>query len=133
MEFLSDEWLEAAAAEIGGALEAAGVEVPDVTIQYVVSGAPAGKVAVVVVLAGGGLAELRRGKHPGADVTVSLSAAHALEILGGRLRPEVGFMRGDIKVEGRHRVWLLDLQACRRAQPVVAALARLADATDPLG
>ncbi|RMH68099.1 MAG: hypothetical protein D6683_17265 [Actinomyces sp.] len=132
MEFLSEEWLEAARAELGGAVEAARASVPDLTVQYVVSGTPSGKVAVVARIADGALVELGTGKAPDADVTVSLSAPLALAILAGDLAPEVGFMRGDIKVEGRHRLWLLDLRDCRRSPTVREALARLAAATDPL-
>lgn len=132
MEFLSEEWLEAARAELGAAVEAVEAQVPDLTVQYVVSGAPSGKVAVVARIADGTLVELGAGKAPDADVTVSLSAPLALEILTGELAPEVGFMRGDIKVDGRHRLWLLDLGGCRRSSAVREALARLAAATDPL-
>ncbi|MEZ5165215.1 MAG: SCP2 sterol-binding domain-containing protein [Acidimicrobiales bacterium] len=51
----------------------------------------------------------------GADVTVALPFADAVAVLTGETSAEAAYMRGALKVEGHHALWLLDLGPVRHA------------------
>ncbi len=120
--FLSDAFL-AEAGRILGALDPAGDA--DVSIQYVVSGAPDGKVGVVVTVSTGRVTSVEPGKIADPDITVSLAYDEALAILSGEITADASFMRGAVKVEGDHASWLLDLRDLR-----AAAIGSLVDLID---
>jgi hypothetical protein len=127
MELFDDAWLAAAADALR---DLPAVEGADVVIDYVVSGAPGGKVTVGATLEHGRLTRLETGASPEADVTVSLSAPTAMALLTGELTPDAGYMNGSLKVEGDHPRWLLDLRVSRAA--ALTALGPVAAATEPL-
>lgn len=120
--FLTDDWLTEAAGVLGG-LDPVG-EV-DATLQYVVSGAPDGKVQVAVTVEGGKVTGVQTGKVEDPDLTITLAYDEALAILAGDTTADASFMRGAVKVEGSHAVWLLDLRDLRSV-----ALPALADLLD---
>lgn len=124
--FLTEDWLEEAAAALGALAERPGI---DADVQYVVSGAPGGKVQVRMEMRSGRITGLAVGKHDDPGCTVTLSYADAVALFAGDLRPEVAFMTGRVKVEGDHRIWLLDLRPVRGDDETGAALAGLRETT----
>lgn len=120
--FLTDEWLEEAAAALAVLPEHPGI---DADVQYVVSGAPAGKVQVRAEVRSGRITDLAVGKHDDPGCTVSMSYAEAVALFLGELGPEVAFMSGRVKVEGDHRIWLLDMRPMRGDGAMGAALTAL--------
>jgi putative sterol carrier protein len=120
--FLTEGWLEEAAAALAVLPDRPGV---DADVQYVVSGAPGGKVQVRAAVRSGRITELAVGRHDDPDCTVTLSYADAVALFLGELGPEVAFMSGRVKVEGDHRVWLLDMRPMRGDDAMGAALSAL--------
>jgi hypothetical protein len=120
--FLTEDWLEEAAAAFAVLPDRPGV---DADVQYVVSGAPGGKVQVRAAVRSGRITELAVGKHDDPDCTVTLSYADAVALFLGELGPEVAFMSGQVKIEGDHRVWLLDIRPMRGDDAMGAALSAL--------
>lgn len=124
--FLSDEWLAEAAAALSALPELDGV---DGTVQYVVTGAPQGKLQFFAAVRSGQVIDLAAGKAADPGCTVTLTYTDAVSMLEGELSPEVAFMSGRAKVEGDHRVWLLDLRPLRSSAPCAAARARIRAST----
>lgn len=124
-EFLTDEWFEMARGALAG-LPAGG---PTESVQYVVSGASAGKVQFVLAVTNGQLAALAAGKSDDVSCTVQLAAKDALAILKGSLSRDVAFMRGDLKIDGDYGAYVLRLAPWFASPPVAAALASIAAAT----
>ncbi|MEM7142593.1 MAG: SCP2 sterol-binding domain-containing protein [Actinomycetota bacterium] len=112
MNIFDDDWL-AAAAEALGALD----ELPGASaiIDYVIAGAPDGKVTVGVTLADGRVAAMAIGKSKDPDLVISLKYDDALAILTGELSSDAGFMSGALKVEGAYERWLLEFRPIRVA------------------
>ena len=106
-----------------GALEPVGDT--DATVHYVVSGTPDGKLEVGIDIAGGHVESLTEGKPSGADITVTLAYDVVRSLLDGEVTADAAYMRGAVKVEGAHAVWLLDLRDLR-----TAAFDALADLLD---
>jgi hypothetical protein len=125
-DFLSEEWLLEVEDALADLPEIDGV---DGIVQYVVSGAPDGKVQFHAEVRSGRLVAIAKGKHPDPQCAVTLDYADAVALFEQGLRAEVAFMSGRAKVEGDHRVWLLDLRPLRRSDQVGAALAALRDTT----
>lgn len=120
MALFDDEWIDTTAATLAALPAADG---GDLVVDYVVSGAPGGKVTLGVTVDGGRVVRLERGGSPDPDVVLSMSHDTAVAILAGTLSPDAGYMNGAVKVEGAHARWLLDLRAVR-----ATALAALVDA-----
>jgi hypothetical protein len=120
--FLTEDWLEEAATAFAVLPDRPGI---DADVQYVVSGAPGGKVQVRAAVRSGRITELAVGKHDDPDCTVTLSYADAVALFLGELGPEVGFMSGRVKIDGDHRVWLLDMRPIRADDAMGAALTAL--------
>jgi putative sterol carrier protein len=100
VKYLSDEWLEQAAA----ALESA--DVPDdaeMVIQYEVSGGGNGKVRYVLVVRDGA-ATIVPGKQADAPVTFTLDYDTAVAVVTGEVSAQVAFMQGRMKLAGDVRV-----------------------------
>jgi len=117
---LSDEWFAAANSALA-ALPSAG-EV-DAVVQWAVSASPEGKVTFHAVIEDGVISALAMGKASDATAAVSCSFDTFEALLAGDLSPDAAFMDASIKVEGDHKVWLLDLRGVRGA--ALAALAEL--------
>ncbi len=124
--FLTDEWFADALAA-SAALAPAGAV--DATVQWVVSGAPGGKVNCFVVVRGGTVAELAAGKRADASCTVQCSFAVARALLEGTLSSDVAFMRGDLKIDGDYAAYVLRLDALTRAPGADEVRRRVLEAT----
>ena len=124
--FLSDEWLTEARVALA---DLPSIDGADGVVQYTVSGAPEGKVQVHVVVRSGRVTSIEPGKHREPDCIVSLAHPEAVALFSGELTPDVAFMSGRVKVEGDHRVWLLDLRPVRASEQFGAALASLRKTT----
>ncbi len=108
---LSEAWL-VSAREVIEALPPVGDV--DATVQYTVTGGPDGKRLIGVVISEGIVTGIEAGKIQDTDFQVSLSHEICVEILEGSLTPEAAFMRGGLKVDGDHAIWLVDLRHWRR-------------------
>lgn len=124
--FLSEEWLLEVEDALADLPEIEGV---DGIVQYVVSGAPDGRVQFHAEARSGQLVAIGPGKHPGPQCTVTLTYEDAVALFEQGLSAEVAFMSGRAKVEGDHRVWLLDLRPLRRSDQVGEALGALRETT----
>jgi hypothetical protein len=118
MEIFGDEWLAAATDALSALPEIDGVSA---VVDYVIAGAPSGKVIIGVTVDNGRPTAVAAGKSADPDVVVSLKYAVALEILAGDLSGDAAFMNGALKVEGAHEQWMLELRPVRLA--AIAALA----------
>lgn len=117
-DFLSDEYLadaEQRAASVGAHGSS------DVIVRYVVSGAPAGKVQFTAVIEGGAVTSVSSVTDADPDITVTLTAPAAQALLAGETTADESYMRGTVKIEGDHVMWLLGLRELRAA--VLDALA----------
>lgn len=112
MDIFDDEWLAAAAAALG---ELPSLDDADAVIDYVVSGAPAGKTTIGVTVEGGKVTTIVPGKSADPDLVISMKYEAALKILMGEMSSDAGFMNGALKVEGAHERWMLDLRPVRIA------------------
>ena len=124
MRLFDDDWMAAAAEALGELPEIDGA---DAVIDYVVSGAPDGKVTLGVTMTQGRVSELTTGKSSDPDVVISLKYDDAVALLTGELTGDVAYMNAALKVEGDHKRWLLDLREPRRA--AVEALASVMQGT----
>jgi putative sterol carrier protein len=124
--FLTEDWLEEAAAAFAVLPDRPGI---DADVQYVISGAPGGKVQVCAAVRSGRITELAVGKHDDPDCTVTLSYADAVALFLGELGPEVAYMSGRVKIDGDHRIWVLDMRPIRGDGAVGAALSALREAS----
>ena len=113
MQYLSDEWIEAADASLSGAWasqaadedpttpdDGRGVLTGTTTIQYTVSGTPQGKVTYCLSF-DETEAGITKGKaDSGADATMELDYETAVAIATGASSPQVAFMQGNLKLGG---------------------------------
>jgi putative sterol carrier protein len=74
-----------------------GAEGMDATIQFDLSGEGGGQWYVSIA---GGRASVAKGKAPAANMTISTSAADYLEMIEGRLDPQMAFMGGRLSLGG---------------------------------
>jgi len=95
----------------------------DAVVQYAVSANPEGKVTFHAVIEAGVVIELVAGKatDPIAKISCSFDTFEAL--VAGDKSTDAAFMDGSIKVEGNHKIWLLDLRSVRAS--ALAALSEL--------
>jgi hypothetical protein len=126
VKLLSEEWLAFVREQAEALPELPGVSL---VMQHVVSGSPAGKVQCGVEVRDGRLAGCAVGKRADAACTVTWSYADALAALRGA-DLDVAFMRGELKVDGDYRRFLLDLRQVFATPSGAAFLAAVRDATD---
>jgi ubiquinone biosynthesis protein UbiJ len=105
--FLTDEWFALVRDAAASWPAREGV---DASLQFVVAGAPSGKLQFVVRVVEGRITEMARGKSDAVDCTVQLSCAHACALAQGTLDREVAYMRGDLKIDGNYTAYLLHLE-----------------------
>ncbi len=100
VQYLSDEWMTAAAADLAASdsLKAATSDA-ELTIQYEVAGAPGGKAAYAITV-DRGTVTLEPGPHPDAQVRFELDYSSAAEIARGDLSAQAAFMQGKLKLGG---------------------------------
>jgi hypothetical protein len=117
-QFLSEDWFTEATATLA-ALPSAGDA--SAVLQYAISGGPDGKVTCHAVIEGGVVTGIAPGKADSPDVVATLTFDEAFAVLNGVHSTDTSFMRGAVKIEGDHVVWLLELRDVREA--AFAALA----------
>ena len=100
MQYLSDEWMTAAAADLAASesLREATSDA-ELTIQYEVAGAPGGKAAYGISFDHGTVA-LEPGPHKDAQVRFELDYSSASAIASGELSAQAAFMQGKLKLGG---------------------------------
>lgn len=96
-DWLSAEWLEAAAGLCGSLPEVPGAN-GSVTLAFVT--APRKEVAIHWRYADGRPVDGAPGPVPEPDLALSLAAADAADVVSGRVEPSVAFMRGRLKASG---------------------------------
>lgn len=126
MKLLSDEWLAFVNENAAALPERPGVSL---VMQHVVSGAPTGKVQCGVEVRDGRLVACAVGKRPDATCTVTWTYPDALAALRGA-DLDVAFMRGNLKIDGDYRAFLLDLREMFRSPEGVALITAIRDATE---
>lgn len=105
MQYLSDEWIDAADAALAAAWESARVGSDErsdgsTTLGYTITGAPQGK-ATYHLFTGENGAGVAAGKPEGdADATMELDYDTAVQIARGETSPQVAFMQGRLKLGG---------------------------------
>lgn len=125
--FLSEGWLAQLARK--------GAELPEVTgadlvLQHEIAGAPDGKVRFFLEWRSGRLVAAQLGKHANPDVVVQAKAPEAIQLLEGRMDPDVAYMQGRLKVDGDYRRLLIDLREWRSSAPYRALWAAMAEITE---
>lgn len=125
MQLLDPDWLAAAAAALADLPESEGASA---VVDYVVSGAPQGKLTIGVVVDNGRVTTVAQRKSAAPDIVVSAGYDVVSSILRGRISADVAYMNGTLKVDGAHARWMLDLRPVRRA--AVEALAPLMGDTE---
>lgn len=125
--FLSQEWLDLHASLSTDLPARSGATA---TLQFVVTGAPAGEVSYVVAIADGRLAAVRLGRDDDAEVTFTESFADAVAIARGELDLHVGFMQGRVKFAGDMGALMavLPLTQSDEYQTLLASVAAATDA-----
>ncbi len=100
VQFLSDEWM-ASATETLAAHEgfSGAIDGVDLSIQFVVTDAPAGEVNYHLDIADGS-STMESGSKDDADVTVTNDYETAAAIAKGELNTQMAFMTGKLKVAG---------------------------------
>lgn len=127
MQYLSDEWIDAADAALSEGWDASDDEGDDTTIAYTVSGTPRGKVTYHLHFGphGAGVATGLPEDDP--DVTMELDYDTAREIERAETSAQVAFMQGRIKLGGDVTVLL---RGAERLAAVGDVLGSLRDRTD---
>ena len=105
--FLCEAWL-AELAERAIGLSAG--DTPDVSVRYVITGSPHGKVQFRVVIADGRVAGVAVGADGDADVTATLKYSDAVGQFTGNLEPDVAYMTGRCKLVGAYSRYLYDMR-----------------------
>jgi len=111
-EFPSEEWIDSARTILHAVPADSDV---DATIQYTITDAPDGKIVLGLTVDGGVAVSLKSGRISKPSCKISLSADTAGQILDGALDVDVAYMRGVIKVEGDHALWLVGMRPWRKA------------------
>lgn len=100
IEYLSDEWMEAANDAVTKSAELARAAAgQDVTIAYDVTGTPSGRVRYGLSFKDGA-ASVTKGKHDDAKAAFSLDYDTATQIAKGELSAQAAFMQGRMKLDG---------------------------------
>ena len=111
-DFLSDEWFEALK-NLGG--KSPVFEGASLSCQYEISGTPEGKVRLYMTWKEGVLSDVSKGKLDNPDCLFNMKFEHAKELFFGDGSVEEAFMRGDLKIEGDYKKFLLDLYDWRQS------------------
>ena len=111
-DFLSDQWV--------GELKNLGSKLPKVqgasiSCQYEISGTPEGKIRYYIVWKEGSVSEASKGKLDNPECRFTAKYDDIREIFFGRISTEEAFMRGDLKVEGDYKKFLVDLHDWRHS------------------
>ena len=111
-DFLSDEWVEV--------LQNLGSKLPkiqgvSVSCQYEISGTPDGKIRYYIVWKDGKVSDVSKGKKDDPECRFTVKYEDAKEILFGKVSAEEAFMRGDLKIEGDYKKFLVDLHDWRQS------------------
>jgi len=96
-KYLTQEWLDEARELAKSQPERPGASA---TIQYVISGAPAGEVKYYWVLQDGRLLESQLGQIADPVLTMTFKYDDAVKVQQGELDPNTAFMQGRMKVSG---------------------------------
>lgn len=107
-DWLSPEWAEKAAALCRLLPEAPGAQ-GSVSLSFVV--APRREIGFHWIYDAGRVARSGPGPAAEADLTLSLAASDAAEVLAGRVEPSVAFMRGRLKATGDGGILLAFLES----------------------
>lgn len=104
MQYLSDEWIEAADTALAAAWASAGDDAGDrggsTTIGYTVTGTPAGKATYHLFVGDDGAGLVAGAAAGDADTTMELDYDTAVQIAKGETSPQVAFMQGRLKLGG---------------------------------
>ncbi|MFZ4520020.1 MAG: SCP2 sterol-binding domain-containing protein [Microthrixaceae bacterium] len=122
MQYLSDEWLDEAAAALAAApaLTGEAAEV-DLTVAYEVTAAPGGKCSYAVRLSEGRLS-LERPSPKDPPVSFTLDYDTAAEVARGDVSVQAAFMQGRLKLGGDVTVLLRDAGALAGIDDALADL-----------
>jgi putative sterol carrier protein len=129
VQYLSDEWIEAADATLATAWKSGGARSDEdadstTTLGYTITATPQGKVTYHL-FAGDDGAGVAAGKPGGdADATMELDYDTAVQIAKGETSPQVAFMQGRLKLGGD--VTLL-IKGAERLSVIGDALASIED------
>jgi putative sterol carrier protein len=111
-DFLSDQWVEELK-NLGSKLPK--VQGASISCQYEISGTPEGKIRYYIVWKEGSVSEASKGKLDNPECRFTAKYDDIREILFGRISTEEAFMRGDLKVEGDYKKFLVDLHDWRHS------------------
>lgn len=111
-DFLSDEWVEALK-NLGSKLSK--IQGVSVSCQYEISGTPDGKIRYYIVWEDGKVSDVSKGKMDHPECRFTAKYEDAKEILAGKVSAEEAFMRGDLKIEGDYKKFLVDLHDWRQS------------------
>ena len=111
-DFLSDQWVEELK-NLGSKLPK--VQGASISCQYEISGTPEGKIRYYIVWKEGSVSEASKGKLDNPECRFTAKYDDIREIFFGRISTEEAFMRGDLKVEGDYKKFLVDLHDWRNS------------------
>lgn len=111
-DFLSDQWVEELK-NLGSKLPK--VQGASISCQYEISGTPEGKIRYYIVWKEGSVSEASKGKLDNPECRFTAKYDDIREIFFGRISTEEAFMRGDLKVEGDYKKFLVDLHDWRHS------------------
>ena len=127
LSFLSVDWLAELAERVIGL--SVGDDF-DVSVRYVITGSPHGKVQFRVVVVDGRVAEVVVGADGHADVTVTWRYLDAVGQFTGELHPDVAYMTGRCKLAGEYARYLYGMRPLLGGAPWKDVLADLTSRSD---
>lgn len=127
LSFLSEVWLAELAERVIGL--SVGDDF-DVSVRYVITGSPHGKVQFRVVVVDGRVAEVVVGADGHADVTATWRYPDAVGQFTGDLHPDVAYMTGRCKLAGDYARYLYGMRPLLGGAPWKDVLADLAGRSD---
>ena len=127
LSFLSGVWLAELAEGVIGL--SVGDDF-DVSVRYVITGSPHGKVQFRVVVVDGRVAEVVAGADGHADVTATWRYPDAVGQFTGDLHPDVAYMTGRCKLAGDYARYLYGMRPLLGGAPWKEVLADLTGRSD---
>ena len=127
LSFLSEVWL-AELADLALGLSVG--DASDVSVRYVITGSPHGKVQFLIVVVDGRVAEVVVGADGHADVTATWRYPDAVGQFTGDLHPDVAYMTGRCKLTGDYARYLYGMRPLLGGASWKDVLAELAGRTD---